>query len=116
MTNLMRGSAEDDILHRALRLPSTFPAHLDFLGADGCPLPTKYAFESPYPIGEGGTSLVYRVKDTGKCRVRRKTALVGVAGAIDSQVPSPAAGLQKRTEELSAVVREPRERRATAPI
>jgi serine/threonine protein kinase len=64
MTKLMRSSAEDAILHRALTLPTRFPSKIILVDSDGRSIETKYVFESPQPIGEGGTAIVYRVRDT----------------------------------------------------
>jgi serine/threonine protein kinase len=64
MTKLMRSSVEDEILHRALRLPTSYPTQIAFAGSDGHYIETKYSFESPRPIGEGGTAVVYQVRDT----------------------------------------------------
>ncbi len=64
MTKLMRSSAEDAILHRALTLPIHFPKNIILVDGEGRPIETKYVFESLQPIGEGGTAIVYRVRDT----------------------------------------------------
>jgi len=64
MTKLMRSSAEDAILHRALTLPTRFPGKIILADSDGRSIETKYVFDSAHPIGEGGTAVVYRVRDT----------------------------------------------------
>ncbi len=63
MTKLMRSSAEDAILHRALTLPTQFPGKIVLVDNDGRSTETKYVFESSDPVGEGGTAIVYRVRD-----------------------------------------------------
>ena len=64
MTRLLRSSAEDALLHRALALPERYRDRIAFANPGDPPAATKYAFVSPQPIGEGGTAVVYRVRDT----------------------------------------------------
>jgi len=63
LTKLMRSSAEDEVLHRALRLPARYPGKIALTDANGCEIETKYKFISSDPIGEGGTALVFQVRD-----------------------------------------------------
>lgn len=76
LTKLMRSSAEDEVLHRALRLPARYPKQIALADANGREIETKYMFVSSDPIGEGGTALVFQVRDTQLNAVRALKVLL----------------------------------------
>ena len=64
MTCLFGDSPDDALLHRALSLPQRQANRIVLGDGEGRTQRSKYVFDGQTPIGEGGTAVVFRVRDT----------------------------------------------------
>lgn len=64
LTRMLTDSSDDALLHRALELPRRFPDHIQMTDTVGLVRKSKYVFADNEPIGEGGTAIVFSVRDT----------------------------------------------------
>ncbi len=101
LTRMLNSVDEDRLLHRALSLPGKHTPFITLTDRDGAVYRSKYTFESSEPIGEGGSSVVYRIRDT-ELEVSRamKVLLCDVSG------DTSAASRWRRESELLLALEE----------